>query len=214
MAPRLSPRAVARIENALREVGRDADRVTIEQLATNYNTSMRTIYYHKSRIERGAPLTGYPGGPTRILPWTMRKAIHMLLEQHPYLHLDEIGDFLNDSYGIQVSSATISRTLASMKVTKKRLRVEAAQRNAELRSEWRFNLQRFSSNQLVFVDEMGSDDRTGDRYSGWADAGARAVVQRWLQRKKRVSVLPAYTTDGYIAARTFTGTCTGDLFEE
>jgi len=101
-----------------------------------------------------------------------------------------------------------------MKVTRKKLKVEAAQRNQELRLDWQFCLQEYHADQLIFVDEMGSDDRTGDRSYGWSDKGLRAVVSRWLQRKKRVSVLPAYTVDGYIVATTFPGTCTAEIFED
>jgi transposase len=38
-------------------------------------------------------------------------------------------------------------------------------------------------------------------------------VRRWLARRNRISVLSAYTVDGYIASRTFKGTCTGEIFE-
>ena len=71
----------------------------------------------------------------------------------------------------------------------------------------------FTASQIIYVDESGSDDRTGDRQQGWASKGARATVRRWLQNRTRVSVLPAYTVDGYIAAQTFEGTCTADIFE-
>lgn len=90
----------------------------------------------------------------------------------------------------------------------------AAQQNEELRLEWAFQLQQFTADQIVCVDESGSDDRTGDRCYGWSTSGARAVVRRWLQSRERVSVLPAYTVNGYIAISTFTGTCDGDMFED
>ena len=64
------------------------------------------------------------------------------------------------------------------------------------------------------MDESGSDDRTGDRQYRWAESGARAVVQRWLANKDRVSVLLAYTIKGYITATTFYGTCTAQIFED
>lgn len=38
-------------------------------------------------------------------------------------------------------------------------------------------------------------------------------MHRWLQNRDRVSVLPAYSEDGYIVFQTFYGTCTGELFE-
>ena len=48
---------------------------------------------------------------------------------------------------------------------------------------------------------------------GYAEEGVRAMVSRWLQKKERVSVLPAYTIEGYITSATFMGSLTGAMFE-
>ena len=53
----------------------------------------------------------------------------------------------------------------------------------------------------------------GDRHYGWSIKGVRAIVRRWFGNKLRVSVLAAYTIDGYIKALVFDGTCDGDIFE-
>ena len=92
------------------------------------------------------------------------------------------------------------------------MKVHAAQRDDELRVDWQDELQFYTPEQLVFVDESGSDERTGDRMYGYAKAGIQAIVNRWLECRERISVLPAYTIDGYIAAITYPGTCTGELF--
>lgn len=63
------------------------------------------------------------------------------------------------------------------------------------------------------MDESGSDDRTGDRSYGWSNKGVRAVVERWLASRTRVSVIPAYTLDGYIKATIFEGTCIAQIVE-
>lgn len=83
-----------------------------------------------------------------------------------------------------------------------------------MRAQWRDDIQNFTANQIVTVDESGSDSRTGDRHFGYSSKGARAVVRRWLSNRKRVSVLPAYTVEGYITAKTFEGTCTAAIFED
>jgi transposase len=143
----------------------------------------------------------------------MERAIKLLLDERPWYYQDEIAEFLFEAFDVEVSQGTISATLKRIQVTRKRLKVVAAQQNAELRIQWQYDLQFFTAEQLVFVDESGSDDRTGDRQFGWSDKGVRAVVHRWLENKERVSVLPAYTIEGYITATTFYGTCTGQIFE-
>jgi len=53
----------------------------------------------------------------------------------------------------------------------------------------------------------------GDRHYGWSIKGVRAIVRRWFENKLRVSVLTAYTIDGYIKALVFDGTYDGDIFK-
>jgi transposase len=205
---------VARIEDALREPPELITPTYIAQLASNYRTTIQTIYRHKRRINAGFRVGRPAGGPHPIITWPMEQAIKHLLDQMPWYYQDEIASFLFDVFGIQVSQPTISQVLRRIKITRKRLKVEAAQRNEELRTQWRDDLQQFTADQIVCVDESGSDDRTGDRQYGWADSGVRAKVRRWLAKRERVSVLPAYTIEGYIKSVTFYGTCTADIFED
>jgi hypothetical protein len=53
----------------------------------------------------------------------------------PWFYQDEIADFILEVFGIEVSQPTISVVLKRTKVTRKKLKVEAAQRNAELRTQ-------------------------------------------------------------------------------
>jgi len=141
-------------------------------------------------------------------------SIYQLLNAYPWFYQDEIADFLYETYDIEVSQNTISRALARIKLKRKKLQVEAAQRNDELRTAWRASLEQFTADQLVCVDESGSGERIGDRQYGWAPIGGQARVSRWFARRDRVSVLGAYTTEAYIAAITFSGTCNTELFEQ
>lgn len=144
----------------------------------------------------------------------MEQTIKLLLEERPWFYQDEIKAFLLDMFDVDVVQQTISHTLKRIKITRKKLKVEAAQRNQELRTHWQDNFQYFTADQIVCVDESGSDDKTGDRQYGWSENGVRAIVQRWLRDRKRVSVVAEYSLDGYIASRTFEGTSTRDLFED
>jgi transposase len=214
MANRLDSTTIARIEDALRDPTAVLSGQYIAQLAIDFGCHISTIYRHKLRIEARRPVLPPSGGAQSIITPRMEVAIKLLLDQEPWLYQDEIADFILEAYDVFVDQSTVSRALKRIEVTRKRLKVLAAQRNQELRDQWQLNLLYFSAEQLVCVDESGSDERTGDRHYGWADRGARAEVHRWLAKKERVSVLPAYTIEGYITARTFKGTCTGDIFEE
>jgi transposase len=126
----------------------------------------------------GRPLPIRTGGQRRVITPEMDTAIHLLLNKFPWFYQDEIAQFLYEVYDIRVCRSSICYALARIKLTRKKLKVEAAQRNEELRVAWQYYMQTFSAEQLVFVDESGSDQRTGDRQYGWALSGVEAKVSR------------------------------------
>jgi hypothetical protein len=160
----------------------------------------------------GTTIARPTGGPRNVITWPMEQATKLLLDHRPWYYQDEIADFLLDAFDVEVVQTTISRALARIKITKKKLKVVASQQNAELRTEWMDCLQYFTADQIVSIDESGSDDRAGDRQFGWSREGVCAVVRRWFANRERVSVLAAYTIEGYITAITYMGTCTGEIF--
>ena len=215
MAPRLAGIVLERIEDAIRHELKESNTPPpdcFKQIATSYKCSLRTVYRHYRRIQRNQPRGGHLGGACKVITFEVETAIRQLLDEKPWFYQDEIRDFLIDVFDIHVNQSTISRALQRIKYTRKVLRVAAGQRNTELRTDWLDQLQLYNAEQFVFVDESGSDERTGDRVYGYALSGHRAVVSRWLANRTRISVLPAYTVDGYIASITFPGTCNGELF--
>ncbi len=66
----------------------------------------------------------------------------------------------------------------------------------------------------MFVDESRSDERTGDQQYRWAEIGQRASVTRWFSRRDRISALLVYTIKGYITCKTFSSTCTREIFRD
>jgi transposase len=214
MPPRLSIAIGAAID---RDIIASNGRLTprqISALAINYRCTETTIYRHQARIQAGRPLRARTGGQRRVITPQIDAAINQLLNNFPWFYQNEIAEFLLEVFDIDVSLHAISTALARIKVTRKKLRAEAAQRNQELRTAWQDALQYYTASQLIFVDETGSDERTGDRQYGWAKQGERARVSRWFGRRDRISFLGAYTIQGYIAGITFGGTCNAELFEE
>lgn len=56
-------------------------------------------------------------------------------DQIPWFYQDEIADFILEVFSIEVSQPTISMILKRIKVIRKKLKVEAARRKAELRTQ-------------------------------------------------------------------------------
>jgi hypothetical protein len=57
----------------------------------------------------------------------------------------------------------------------------------------------YTPDQLVFVDESASNERTAERKFGWSMRGDPCRVRRSNKRSKRWSILPAITIQGYVA---------------
>jgi transposase len=211
---RLPPHVVGRIEDALCDPEAIIDKTYLQQLAVNFDTTIQTIYAHRRRIATRRPVARRSGGPRRIITFRIEQAIRHLLAEMPWLYQDEIAEFLLEAFGVTIDRLTISKLLRHINITRKKLAITAIQRNEELRTQWRDDLQQFTANQIVYIDESGSNRRNGDRIMGYTEEGVRVIVSRWLQKKERVSVLPVYTIKGYITSVTFIGSLTGAIFED
>lgn len=63
---------------------------------------------------------------------------------------------------------------------------------------WYMNLERWSPEMLVFVNEPAANERTLDRRYGWAPRGIPAIDTQVLHSSTRWSILPAYTINKYL----------------
>jgi hypothetical protein len=68
--------------------------------------------------------------------------------------------------------------------------------------------------QLVFIDESASNERTLDRKFGWSPVGLPSREIRPAKRSARWSILPAYTLKGYITHEIVHGSFNGQLFND
>jgi hypothetical protein len=89
----------------------------------------------------------------------------------------------------------------------------AAERDDQLRAEWMYDfLATYSTEQMVVLDESSKDGKTLIRKYGRALSGEDAVLRVSLDRSVRYSILPALTTDGYIAVCAVEGSIDSEEF--
>ena len=74
-----------------------------------------------------------------------------------------------------------------------------------VRDGWMARIGRYNANELVFLDESAANERTSDRKYGWAPRGVRAAEYLPIKRSERWSILPAYTTNGYLTYEIYQG---------
>lgn len=118
-----------------------------------------------------------------------------------------------DEFDIEISLATVYRELRRVRWSRKVVQARAAERNESLREAWRSMQLQFSTDQLIFLDESGANERTGDRKFGWSLQGFRCGVSRPVKRSERWSILPALTINGYLSWVVFQGAITAAIFE-
>lgn len=90
----------------------------------------------------------------------------------------------------------------------------AAGRNPQLRAFYQYRISSFRHDQLVFVDESGTDRRIGFRKTAWSPLGIAPVQRQALSRGDRYQILPAFTSEGILAVSIYKGTTDTSLFED
>lgn len=162
----------------------------------------------------GQPINPFtrPRGRKRILERDDLNYLDGILVAEPALYLDEIQDKLREMRDVEVSLATLSRTLARLAVTHKHIAKEASERNDLLRATWQVVMGQYEPRQIVCIDEAGVDDRTNVRRSGWAPLGQACVRRTSFLRGQKYSILPALSLDGILTLDIFEGSVNRERF--
>ena len=152
-------------------------------------------------------------GRHRILDNDDLSFIHGVIGAKPTIFLDELQYKLATVRGVQVSLATVSRTLSREGLTRKALSREANERNEGVRLLWELDMAQYTDPDVfVFLDESAVDRHTVRRASGWSAVGTPAVERSTFLRGVRHSILPALTSRGMIALEIFEGSVNKERF--
>ena len=150
-----------------------------------------------------------PGRPCKIT----KDQYPLLAEQikaHPDEVLDKQCEMWNEAHGVNVSRATMSRTLAKMAHTIKKKTKRAAERNEEARASYRERAAKFDPRRLVIFDESGTKIGMTPN-NAWSPEGERASVSEIHNQGENVSVLASLTTKGMGAVMTVNGAADADV---
>jgi transposase len=154
------------------------------------------------------------GGRPKSLDEYLEQAIVQIFLENVDITMEEALDWVQEEFDRRVCRQTLSTLLQRNRVSHKRLKFVAAQRNPTLRADYLMRVEDFYDDQLVFLDESAANEFTKDRKFGWSMVGCPAVKERDLRRSERWSILPAYTTDGYMAWKIFKGSYTKQIFNQ
>lgn len=145
--------------------------------------------------------------------------IEKYIENHPCFYLEELQDELRDTFPAlsNTSVPTICRALRhDMKLTRKVLERRAREiKPMEIADyKYRLNPLYLYPEQLVFVDETSKDGRTAYRKYARSPIGKPAYVNLSFGRGKRVSVLSAFNSTGFLAWGQTPNTFTRQIFHD
>ncbi|KAG2048594.1 hypothetical protein BDR06DRAFT_837665, partial [Suillus hirtellus] len=132
--------------------------IPIDEIVTLSGLSHATVYnilqIYNNHGSLHNPLN-LPSGHHHNLEAGDLTYIQGLLSVNPTMFLDEIQDYLAETHNIEVSIATLSRTLRNLAITHKSVTKEALERDELLRAMWQGEISHYSEDQLVFLDKAG-----------------------------------------------------------
>jgi hypothetical protein len=89
----------------------------------------------------------------------------------------------------------------------------AQERSEDLRTAWKGRQCTWDVNRLIFIDELGANERTGYRKFGWSPINLPAIDIVLIKRLERWSILPAYTINGFLPGTLiWQGLITSEIF--
>lgn len=149
--------------------------------------------------------TASRGRPRILTSMQLREAINKL-KAEPDIYMEELAQWCLERFGRSIAVQSLYTRLRRAGITRKRLRREAIEKDHDVCAVFARRQQRELPAQMcVWTDESSKDGRTIWRKYGWAPRGQRAVMRVPCRRGNRYSILPALTTDGYIAMRVVPG---------
>ena len=114
--------------------------------------------------------------------------------------------------GVQVSPPTICQIIHRNGLTRKKVQEIALQRLSVCRGDFMAEVQWFSPDKFVWVDETGSNKKDQVRRCGYVLRGEYPVYHRFLHHGQRISAIAALSADGVIALELTKGTVDGSKF--
>jgi transposase len=195
--------------------------LTVSNLATIYHKSPRTIRYWVQRWEefRSAERLSVAVEARKFNAEKQRFIIDFY-EKYPCSFLDEVRDKFMKQFHMNISKTTIWRIVNSAGLTRKVIERRAIEISVNDIIRFYKDLQslpfHWTYQNLVFLDEVGFDNRDMFRKRGYALKGERIIYRGEFTRKERCSllcflgmngILETFSTSGTFDRRKFISSC-------
>jgi transposase len=217
MAPTLSKIQRIELQSIIVSKLKSQEAITDDEIARAVGPcTTRTIRNARSNILRYGTIdiprvvTGRP----RSLTENMWLALQNQLETKPCMSQQDMADFLYKQYQTKLSRFTIGRALKRAGWTKKVTQNVAKERSQDLRDDYIERRSHYRPDQMIFIDQSGSDRGLAILGRGYAPKGVTPVQIKRFHRGKRVQMLSAYTIDRVIYCEVYEENTDIEVFED
>ncbi|KAK4700149.1 hypothetical protein P7C70_g6102, partial [Phenoliferia sp. Uapishka_3] len=162
---------------------------------------------------RRPEVTSVVGRPRKMTTEEL-EFICTLYKDYPDLYLDEVRYYLGQALGTYYPISTLHDAILELKLTRKKLKIVARQRDKEERALFDALKAQWFGRECVWTDETARAAEEDHRRFGRAREGVPAIMREPLTYATLLSVLPAISLDGVIACRVFEGAVDGLSFFE
>jgi transposase len=157
--------------------------------------------------------TGQQGRP-RILDREDLDYLLHLVRANPDYFLDELLHLLKTNRFISVHYTTIFRELEHLRMSRKKLKKIALERDELQRADFIARMAQYQPDELCFIDEMSRDARSIGRRYGRSRRNCYAARKQPFVRGRRTTTCSCLTLDGISATTVVEGSMTRELFLE
>jgi transposase len=137
-----------------------------------------------------------------------------LIRGNPDYFLDELLHLLKTNRFISVHYTTIFRELERLRMSHKKLKKIALERDELQRADFFARMAQYQPDELCFIDEMSRDARSIGRRYGRSQRNHHAPKKQPFIRGRRTSTCSCLTLDGISATTVVEGSMTRGLFLE
>ena len=197
-------------QRVLQAVDAGQSQVTV---AKTFNVSVATIKrYLKRRREMGHVLPKAVPGRPAVKGAVLRTHLRAQLEAHPDVTREEHCHLFQQTHGIMVSPASISRARAALGWTRKKKTLRASEQDEAVRAAWREQAKQLPTQDLVIVDETGSQINMTPLYA-YAPRGERAVGKVPRNYGANLTLIASLSVQGMGEAMLLDGSADAAAFE-
>lgn len=193
-----------------------AHQLSVMDISQQLCISARTIQRYVTMFEQTgevAPKTSRSGPPKLLGDFEQLVLLRIILE-NTGIYLHEIQAKLETVFGVNVSVATICRTLKFMNCTRQVIQHIDVHRSNDLRAKFMAEVSVYDPKMLIWIDESGCDRRNCVRKRAYSIRGMTPRDHRLLAHGTRYSAIPIMSLEGIHDVCLFEGTVNGEKFEQ